>query len=439
MTGKKFRKGAASFYIVAISTLILVVIATSFATVVINEITRTSNDDLSQSAYDSAMAGVEDAKVAFANYRRCVENGAIAASSAPSGTGAVTCADIMYWMNHPDCYMVGHILGRIPKGTQSEVMISETKSDSGRGSNKLDQAYTCVTIETNLDDYRSDLTATDSRKVIKVELDQVNPNDIDAVKISWFSNRDGVNTSYTNFASGRVMFRPTNTTQLSTPPTVSVQMIQTAEIFTMEQFERSVDNTTNRGTVYLVPVGSKDGVIEGETDTYIYRSNGTIEADALVKSNNKQSANKPFLVYCDGGSVNEYACTATIKLPAPVGGNRSSKTFMFVVSVPYEQPDTDFSLQFVCKTGVSACSNNSVTSVGVGNTTLGQTAGLKDVQIKIDSTGRANDLFRRVETRMESTDSSFAYPYFAIQALGDSKNGEAAIKKYLTGVTTRWP
>ena len=68
-----FKKGAASFYIVAFSTLLLVIIATSFALVITSEIARTSNDDLSQSAYDSALAGVEDAKVAFSNYRRCEE------------------------------------------------------------------------------------------------------------------------------------------------------------------------------------------------------------------------------------------------------------------------------------------------------------------------------------------------------------------------------
>ena len=64
---KKFRTGAASFYIVAFSTLILVIIAASFATAIVSEVMRSSNDDLSQSAYDAALAGVEDAKLAFNN------------------------------------------------------------------------------------------------------------------------------------------------------------------------------------------------------------------------------------------------------------------------------------------------------------------------------------------------------------------------------------
>ena len=80
-TKKAFKKGAASFYIVAFSTLILMIIATSFAAIIISEITRTTNDDLSQSAYDSAMAGVEDAKLAFYNYQNCMTQKHVESSS----------------------------------------------------------------------------------------------------------------------------------------------------------------------------------------------------------------------------------------------------------------------------------------------------------------------------------------------------------------------
>ena len=68
---RRTKEGAASFYVVAFSTLVLMIIATSFAAIIISEVTRTMNDDLSQSAYDSAMAGIEDAKLAFYNYQNC--------------------------------------------------------------------------------------------------------------------------------------------------------------------------------------------------------------------------------------------------------------------------------------------------------------------------------------------------------------------------------
>ena len=72
---EKFKKGAASFYNVAFSTLILIIIATSFAVAIVAEVTRSSNDDLSQSAYDAALAGIEDAKLTFMNYQNCINSG----------------------------------------------------------------------------------------------------------------------------------------------------------------------------------------------------------------------------------------------------------------------------------------------------------------------------------------------------------------------------
>ena len=47
---KEYKKGAASFYIVAFATLILIIVVMSFATIMISEMARTSNDDLAQSA-----------------------------------------------------------------------------------------------------------------------------------------------------------------------------------------------------------------------------------------------------------------------------------------------------------------------------------------------------------------------------------------------------
>ena len=453
------KKGAASFYIVAIATLILAVIAASFATLILNEMTRTSNDDLSQSAYDSAMAGVEDAKVALINYQRCRENGATAAATRPTGGGAVTCADIMYWVEHPECGSVARILGRIGKDDpESEVPITETTTTKGKVTNNLNQAYTCVMIDATTTDYRSSINSSNSERVVRVGISESqNPDDIEAVKISWYSNREGVQYYYSNYDygndGGRVIFGPVNAGGVSTPPTIALQMIQTAEKFNFSDFDVNVGNTTDRGTVYLVPFGDtrdssgtkidaklrvesaiKNG--NNEFGTYIYAKDNKIAADYLVKSNDKTTTNKPFLVFCDGNTSTEFACTATIYLPRPVASNgttaRNRDTFVFTISMPYEQPDTDFALEYICRSGVS-CPG----STAIGNTTTMQnTASITGVQYRIDSTGRANDLFRRVETRMESADISFAYPYSAVQMLGNDNGGQnAVIQKNLENVT----
>ena len=140
----KKRKGAASFYIVAFSTLILVVIATSFAMVIMSEMTRTMNDDLAQSAYDSALAGVEDAKVAFANYQRCAE----------ANFSGTECQRIKGIMDNPNCNMVSNILYGITTG---EVGLGTVTTAGGGRENVTNQAYTCAKIITNLTDYRSSL------------------------------------------------------------------------------------------------------------------------------------------------------------------------------------------------------------------------------------------------------------------------------------------
>ena len=137
----KFKKGAASFYMVAFSTLILIIIAASFAAIVISQLTRASNDDLSQSAYDSALAGIEDAKIAFYNYQNCLRDGSLE-----------NCKNIIKYMENPefqDCDMVARMIGRIaPNEEGHEIIIEESKV----ASNNMQQAYTCVKITTSLKD-----------------------------------------------------------------------------------------------------------------------------------------------------------------------------------------------------------------------------------------------------------------------------------------------
>ena len=145
---KKFKKGAASFYIVAFSTLILMILATSFAAVIISEITRTSNDDLSQSAYDSAMAGVEDAKLAFYSYRNC---------TIEENRSNDECQEIINKIeNDPNCDMVQQILKRDTSVVQESNV-----------ANNMQQAYTCVKIKTDLTSFVSHLSKEKTTSVIR--------------------------------------------------------------------------------------------------------------------------------------------------------------------------------------------------------------------------------------------------------------------------------
>lgn len=418
------KKGAASFYIVAFSTLILVLIATSFALVITSEIARTSNDDLSQSAYDSALAGTEDAKVAFSNYRRCAEaaassNGTLRAEK-PVGNGEVTCKDILYWMENPDCYMVGHILGKIPKSEEAEVVVGGVEKTGAGGETTTNQAYTCVIINTDLNDYRTTLTTSKRIQTMKGSVGMTATNDVKKIKLSWYSVRNDVkikNYNFTNFNGSRVVFPAFGASTISMPPTVELQIVQTGTSFTLAQFDQTGPGQTNRGTLYLVPT-SNGNAARNTTENYIGVYNGStnlVSSDKVVKTNNHWAMNYPFLVYCNPNSTAEFYCSVEVEMPAPIGGGpRNNDTFMISVSLPYQQPDTDFSIELICTSGT--CGTTANASGGASDAT----AKITNSQISIDSTGRANDLYRRVETRLETADTTFGagYPYYALEILG---------------------
>lgn len=409
---KKFKKGAASFYIVSFSTLILVIIAASFATVIISEVTRASNDDLSQSAYDAALAGVEDAKLAYSNYRRCAQKGGISAKE-PDGDGAVSCEEILWWMEvKPDCDMVAHMIGRLPDYESGEVLISDTTATDGSGvTSDLNQAYTCVKIATELEDYRANLTSTSNYRLVKVSLADMKASDVETIKFSWYSTKEGQILNYSNF-DGRVKFQSAqNGIQPPMPPTIEIQMVQTADNFTLGEVNGATQGgRTDRATLFLVPASDEASVSkEGVDGNYVGVFDGDkniISAGQVAKTNDQYISNVPYVVKCD--STADFLCSTLIELPDPIGSDRNDDTFMFLVTLPYGEPDTDFAVEFLDATGRRARLN---------------------MQVVIDSTGRTNDLYRRVETRLESLDVAFPFIYYALQVLDTDKGNAATIEK----------
>ena len=413
----KNKRGAASFYIVAFSTLILVVIATSFAMVIMSEMTRTMHDDLSQSAYDSALAGVEDAKVAFSNYQRCAE------ANFPDGE----CKRIQGIMEHPECDMVKRMLytdkkynERIDNGEQTLGGIVTTSVSKTTTTN---QAYTCVKILTELADYRSSLGTKTGKYVqtIRAGVEDGGTNTVNKIRFSWYLKKNNNPIAYNNITdSGVVGFG----TAASIPPTIEMQIVQTGSSFNLSDFD-STDRGTDRATLYFVPSSKEDSAKNLNGSNYIGVYNGainTISSERVIKTNDRYVSNKPFMVYCNDRG--EFYCSVEINLPAPVRGeSRANNTFLISVSIPYRDPDTDFSLELVCSDG-GGCGGEMASGSS-------DAVKLKNIQVAIDSTGRANDLYRRVETRLEASDTEFGVgkqsPYYALQILGDD-----GIKKDMT-------
>ena len=433
-TNKKFKKGATSIYVVVLGTLLFSVITVSFIRIIVNEVTKTTNDELAQSAYDSALAGIEDAKTAMKRYYECkvitktedrpedcdnivsnVENGFAKANLAPSD------ADYGY------CDAITKALSR--NGTEGgEVLVQEQSSSSN---NKVVQAYTCVIIDNALEDYRGVLYPDNPVYVVPLKTDH--PETVTGVRILWTSEDDGTSfdsLSYRNKDS----FYPTGE-GVAVPPTISAQIIQTANSFSLDQFSSSVGKSTNRGGVILVPSGEDQTVIQGtshpapaDSVTHIGRlSDGTtIIADSNNHSYSRSTSNQVQKIKCRTRLSDEFACVASMEIPGPIGGSdaeghateRNNNTFFLVLTLPYATPTTSFSVQLCTDKDASSrgdCIENNNLSIAL----------FKDAQIAVDSTGRANDMYTRVEARVELRDN-FPFAEYALQA---TDTGEEAIKK----------
>ena len=102
--------------------------------------------------------------------------------------------------------------------------------------------------------------------------------------------------------------------------------------------------------------------------------------------------------------------------------------FTVAVFMPYGGVQTDFTLEFFCEDGMKcgeekvACLDDDPSCTGVVDTTQ---VNLKGLQIAIDSTGRANDLFRRVDTRLEGSDD-FSFSIMGpLELFGEKNSNES--------------
>lgn len=399
---KHTRRGVASLYVVIFVAIVLGVITLSFVRLILAEASKTTSADLSQSAYDSALAGVEDAKAAMIKYYNCLaENPSFTYD--PNFTfnpdGVLTCEEILHSMHkfmlHFDdnysCDAVGVVLGRNGNdGQTGEVVIKETAEQDSR----MAQAYTCVKVTDKTDDYRSTLSLQNSVRVIPIQAETAT---VTGIRLSWYSSNNGVNFNFANQHN----FPSLSGANAATPPTITLQLIQAGNTFRLSDFDIRGSHGTNQGLLALVPTTPEDST----GGNYFTR-------DIFMAANDKKD-NYKNKIKC-GSADTEFACTAAFQLPfvydtpqLPPANTLSPSRFL-VISLPYGQPTTDFAVE-LCTDSDGRCHDNN------NNPT---TTRFSRAQVAVDSTGRANDLFRRVEARFEFTDLYFPYPNFAIHLSG---------------------
>lgn len=338
-------RGATALVIVMFAVLLFITVTVGFMKIMSLEQSRSNDNELSQGAYDSALAGIEDGKRVLA---ACAADAASEACTVLAG--------------EPTCTTVS--AAKIVKAeANGEVYL---KTSLGANGTDFQQSYTCVKISRNTRDYRGTLRLDESNVV---PLTVASSDAFDTVHFYWYAKDPASplkKPALSNVASPLLpkLVDWDNTGNAANPPLMRLQLMQ----FSSTGFRQSdFDSDGASHTLYLYPNSSGVTTLNFAADG---RRSGTLA---------------PSLVRCADDFVNDgYACEATIKLPDPIGmdGDMKNRRAYLRITAIYNAADYKIILE-----------NSSGGSVDFNG-----------VQPSIDSTGRAADVFRRVDARVELVD-----------------------------------
>lgn len=368
------RKGAVSLFVVIFAALLITVVTVSFIRIMIQNQQQATANDLSQSAYDSAQAGVEDAKRAILLYMKDCSGGNCDLTKIDS----------------PTCNVAVRTLSDVSQ-TGNEIPIQTTSSDS-----KLNQAYTCVKINMTPQDYLWFLE-TDVSKMVPL----VGVGDFNTIKIEWFNSNDSSGGSVGGSSTTSIDVPALGSTPLlsqdnwlgigttnnSRPSILRAQLIQFNTVgFKLDDFGFSSNDKASNNTLFLYP-------------SAISAAAGTSSFLVDVRPN-KTGAPSP--ENCRNSiAAGGYACSATLTLSKTVD---SSHIAYLNLKSFYRASHFRITLY----------DSTQLVSGEPGKLVL-----FDKVQPSIDSTGRANDMFRRVQSRVELTNTDFPYPRAEIDVTGN--------------------
>lgn len=366
------QSGAVSLFVVIFAALLMTVVTVGFVQLMLKDQQQSTANDLSQSAYDSAQAGVEDAKRLLILDELCRNNAAAAGVNCATIASALTPAPGQFETGCDTLAKAGLVVEN-----NNEAIIQQSTTDN---SAKLDQAYTCVKIGVHTDTYKGQIGVNQSNIVPIAGVSA-----FDRVEVSWFSKEDISSTT----DDPAITFPGENTGDISLPPVGSewafntpallrTQLMQTGTNFKLTDFDDQASSKSNANTLFLYPA-----------------QNGLDEKDFALDAR-RSITNAPQQAKCHPSlNDHEYACTTTLLLPAPIDGNVAQRNAFLRLSALYN--GAHYSLRL--KQGTEYVK-------------------FDRVQPEVDSTGRANDMFRRVKARVELK-GDFTYPEAAVDIAGN--------------------
>lgn len=373
MTFKQRRNrewGGVSIFIVIFTALLITVVTASFAQLMVRNQQQASANDLSQSAYDSALAGVEDAKRALVKLQECEDD--------EVSTG---CAGIRDALKSNDCDSLA--TAGVVTFRDGEVPV---------GDKELNQAYTCVKVQLDTPSFKDDGVAPGVPVVVPLKSKEA----FDKVRISWFT-KDDLSNATSNAGVETVAFMPSVNRVLpneggwpeSAPALLRAQLIQFNKEQHIKLDDLSKKGTKNAQTLFLYP--QEYGTSSPQSQSFA--TTDTRRGNAQQNTPMPASCNTVFDKF--GG----YACQVELTLPLPEDGGTKENREAYLQLQSYYQLYTSFKVELI-----------------EGN----KVVNMNEVQPRVDSTGRASSLFRRIEANISlSGGVGLAYPDAALSVGGD--------------------
>lgn len=366
---KRQQQGFVSLFTVIFFTLLITVITVGFVSIVLNEQQQSLNNDLRASALNAAESGIEDAKRAILYY-----------NSLPAGSNK----NALYsTLTSNQCDALTN--STIAQG------IGVSSNGAVTSQNNLSQYFTCLTVNLVSPNY---LASSSADKSVFIPLNSQNNAAFDQLVVSWHLVSSSVGAS----GDGQPTKYVTSTTTL--PPVAgsgsswssqgypAYLRVQLYGYPSTGNFTRN-DISDRSRSAFLVP-----GAV-GTTSPISFDT-----ADPLP---HQFDTNKLPLqaIKCSGTPPNvpsgTYACTATLQLPS--GANFASTANNYFLRVTPLYGSTHF-------------------SVTLKNSSSGNAISFSGVEPIVDVTGRAGNVFRRVQSRVvigAATD----LPEFEVETAGD--------------------
>lgn len=384
------KKGVAAIYVVVFTTMLIGIITLSFLRIMLSESGRTLNDTLSDSAYNAALAGVEDAKYVIAKYQQAIATGD---SSSKIVEQLESNAD-------NNCDIISDALELT---NQEEYSVGTNDS----GQTFQDQAYTCVMIDLS-GDFKGVLSTNNPTLVVPLKpsgKENNTVNDVAGVDITWTMGSDDVSSFtgsalkkiHSDFGNGSVNNANAlmdndahsilgrkgvmdNDNQVALNG-LRVMLVQSPAGESNPNYYASKDGFTNRGSLMLL-ASSENGT---NTIGNLLNPKQSDASNPFVESADK-NVNAPLAVKCS-----QESCNARIAFPwVNTGDSRNPDNFFLVLNQLYSEPSIKVTVNMI---------NNK-----------GDTIDFFNVQPIVDATGRSGDLFRRVEARIGTDNGASLVP-----------------------------